>query len=220
MTHNLLEQRFGRLTVTGRSFSRPNQGIFWSCRCDCGNETTVRGASLLNSGTISCGCAKARHGQAGNGKDVQPSPTYLSWKMMISRCTQPSNPAFKHYRKRGIKFCKRWSKFENFFADMGERPAGTSIDRWPDNDGSYKPGNCRWATKRQQANNRVTNIWFNYRGANCTLAQLARVTGVQKETLRARLVRPGGWSVKDAVETPTILRHLRRAGLSKRSASK
>ena len=218
MTHNLLEQRFGRLTVTGRSFSRPNQGIFWRCCCDCGNETTVRGALLLNGGTISCGCAKARHGQSGNGKDVLPTPTYMSWKMMISRCTQPSNPAFAHYKKRGIKFCTRWRSFENFFADMGERQSGTSLDRWPDNDGNYEPGNCRWATKREQANNRVTNLWFSYRGKDYTLADLARATGVQKETLRCRLVRPGGWSVKDAVETPTIPRQLRRAGLSKRVA--
>ena len=132
---------------------------------------------------------------------------------MISRCTQPSNPAFEHYRKRGIKFCERWRSFENFFADMGERPTRTSLDRWPNNAGNYEPGNCRWATKREQANNRVTNLWFRYRGKDYTLADLARATGVQKETLRARLVRPGGWKVKDAVETPTIPRHLRRAGL-------
>lgn len=216
MRHEITGLRFGRLTVVRRAFSRPNQGIFWICVCDCGNETTARGAKLRNGSTVSCGCAKKRHGHAGNGQDVRPSATYSTWTNVIARCTQPSNPAYQHYKKRGITICERWRKFENFLEDMGERPEGTTLDRWPDNNGNYEPGNCRWATKQEQGNNRITNVRFTYRGNTFTLAELARATGASKETLRVRLVRPGGWSVEEAVETPTIPRHLRKARLSKR----
>lgn len=202
---------FGRLTPIKPLYSLPNRGVFWQCRCDCGKEAIVQAAKLRNGHTRSCGCAKAKHGHSGNGADVKPSPTYASWKMMLARCFQPSSPAFKHYKKRGITVCDRWLKFENFLADMGERPDGRSLDRWPDNDGNYAPGNCRWATKREQANNRITNNVFRYKGKDYTLAELSRHTGQSKETLRVRLVRPGGWDVKDAVETPTIPPHLRRS---------
>jgi hypothetical protein len=136
---------------------------------------------------------------------------------MISRCTQPSHPAFAYYQKRGITVCERWRKFENFLADMGERPGSAgeyTLDRI-DNDRGYEPGNCRWATKREQANNRVTNLHFTYKGKQYTLAELSRETGVSKELLRSRLYRRGGWSVEGAVETPTTPRHLRKHVLKK-----
>ena len=150
------------------------------------------------------------HGHSGNNKDRKRSPTYVSWQNLISRCTQPSNPAFAHYQRRGIGVCDRWRKFENFLADMGERPEGLTIDRWPDNDGNYEPGNCRWATKREQANNRITNLTFEYRGKFYTLANLARKTSVGKDVLRSRLVRATGWTVEGAVHTPVIPRKQRR----------
>lgn len=136
------------------------------------------------------------------------SPTYRSWANMVARCTQPSNPAFAHYHKRGISVCERWrGSFENFLADMGERPAGKTLDRFPNNDGDYEPGNCRWATKREQANNRFTNRRFVYRGVEYTLAELARTTGVSKEILRARLCRSElPWTVEGAVHTPRLTR--------------
>lgn len=205
-------QTFGRLTAIRPLYSKPQNGIFWLCRCSCGKETIAAGAKLRNGHKISCGCAYIRHGHAGDGKRT---PTYHSWQNMIARCTQPSSPAFEHYKKRGIRVCKRWRTFENFLADMGERPEGTTIDR-KDNAGGYEPGNCRWATKQEQGNNRITNRYFEYQGGKYSLAELARKTGAGKETLRVRLVRPGGWSVEDAVNTPTIPRTMRKAGLSKR----
>lgn len=134
------------------------------------------------------------------------SPTYHAWQNMIARCTLPSNPAFKHYKKRGIKVCKRWSKFVTFLADMGVRPSGKrryTLERI-DNDGNYEPNNCRWATWREQGNNRITNILFWYKGKQFTLANLARETGVGKELLRSRLCRGkgGAWTVETAVSTP------------------
>ena len=213
-------QAFGRLTAVRPLYAKPHKGIFWLCRCSCGNTTIAIGTKLRNGHRISCGCAKQLHGHAGNHSDKKMSPTYSSWRSMIARCTQPSNPAFEYYQKRGIAVCDHWRSFENFLADVGERPSKKhSLDRYPNNDGNYEPGNCRWATKQEQANNRITNTYFSYRGQRYTLAELARATGASKETLRARLVRPGGWVVDDAVETPTIPRHLRKAGLSKRTAA-
>ena len=92
----------------------------------------------------------ARHGHAIGGK---PSPTYRSWTAMIARCTYPSQPQYESYGGRGISVCERWRSFDNFLADMGERPAGTTLDRI-DNDGTYEPGNCRWATPTEQQTNK------------------------------------------------------------------
>lgn len=83
----------------------------------------------------------------------QISPAYQSWRAMIYRCSNPGSPAYKYYGGRGIKVCKRWLKFENFLEDMGERPEGKTLDRFPDNDGDYKLKNCRWATKQEQSLN-------------------------------------------------------------------
>lgn len=98
-----------------------------------------------------------RHGHASsvNGKRTL-SPTYQSWQHMVHRCTNPSNSAFHCYGGRGIGVCDRWRTFENFLADMGERPPGLTLDRI-DNSKGYEPGNCRWATKRAQSFNRRTN---------------------------------------------------------------
>jgi hypothetical protein len=84
------------------------------------------------------------------------SDTYRSWHGMRQRCSDPKQENYKYYGGRGITVCDRWQSFENFLADMGERPEGTSIDRYPDNDGNYEPGNCRWATRSQQQHNKRT----------------------------------------------------------------
>jgi hypothetical protein len=212
LVKDLAGQRFGRLLAVEPAYSKPNGGVFWRCRCDCGNETVVRGAKLNNGHTQSCGCIRREmmttHGHTGNGKNRKPSPTYSSWANLIARCTYVSATAYEHYKKRDITLCDRWRTFENFLADMGERPEGTTLDR-VENDKGYFPGNCRWATKQTQANNRVTNIHFVYKDTRYTLAELARATGVAKETLRCRLVRPGGWDVEAAVETPVMSRQER-----------
>src|SRR5262245_44169457 len=151
---NITGQRFGRLVALHRAGTTKNGKAVWLCRCDCGNELTADGSNLRNSNTQSCGCLQHEkvtqlstiHGAAKRGSLTR---TYISWAQMLQRCRDTKR---KNYGERGITVCSRWSSFENFLTDMGERPPGLSIDRI-DNDGNYQPDNCRWATPKEQRQN-------------------------------------------------------------------
>lgn len=159
---SLLGRRFGRLTVTALEPNyTKNRNTKWLCRCDCGNETIVRAASLKRSYTKSCGClnTEQRHTNYSRGTHRhtiagKPSRTYNSYRNMLERCYNKNRKEYHNYGGRGITVCARWRKsFENFLADMGERPIDKSLDRWPNNNAGYKPNNCRWATKKEQSIN-------------------------------------------------------------------
>ena len=137
----------------------------WLCRCICGTERVVVGYSMRRkvSPSGSCGCMKgeivskyrAEHGEARKSRHGWKSGTYQSWAAMNQRCGDRNHRYWKYYGGCGIKVCARWRKFENFLDDMGPRPPDRSLDRWPDPYGNYEPGNCRWATpKEQRANQR------------------------------------------------------------------
>jgi hypothetical protein len=188
-------RRYGRLVVIELASTAP---VRWLCQCDCGKQAVIRAGNLKpDGGTRSCGCLYLKHGQARRGKKTG---AYNSWISMFTRCYNPSCEEYHNYGGRGITICERWWKFENFYADMGDRPEGMEIDRFPDNDGNYEPGNCRWATKPQQMRNTRVNRLIEFRGRAQCLQDWAKETGLSAPVLHYRL--RVGWSVEQALTTP------------------
>lgn len=188
---DLIGQTFGRLTVFGRAPRRKNHA-YWLCRCACGREKEVYGSDLRHGKTKSCGCLARKHGES-------KSPTYLSWVGMRRRCIREDRPHWGDYGGRGIRICDRWESYENFVADMGERPAGCTLDRI-DNDGDYEPSNCRWATPSEQSRNRRSNRPITVDGETRTIVEWSELSGVHRSTIWRRLKR--GWAPREAVFAP------------------
>lgn len=148
---------FGRLRVMGRARTKGKE-VAWSCECECGRSLDVIGKSLRGGYTRSCGCLRSdtsavvnyRHGHS--RRRERETRTYRTWAGMISRCRHPTNTSYQWYGALGVSVCARWSDFRNFLSDMGEAPAGLSIDRI-DPFGDYEPSNCRWATAIEQRHN-------------------------------------------------------------------
>ena len=127
------------------------------------------------------------------------TPTYRSWKAMMARCYSPNVYGFANYGGRGIKVCRDWHGFLTFLADMGERPAGTSLDRI-DNDGNYNPSNCRWATAKEQNNNKKSNVHLTLNGETLPALQWAAKLGMKYATLMKR--REDGWTDEEILSRP------------------
>lgn len=205
---SLLGQRFGRLIVLSRSPDKPRYYRRWLCLCDCGTKKVIMQPSLRSGDARSCGCLHAEIRGAmsrthGHAKQGNQSCEYRTWSRMIFRCENPKDKRWKDYGGRGIRICKRWrNSFEQFLLDMGPRPSAIhSIDRFPNNDGNYEPGNCRWATRAQQANNSRANRKIKFSGRLLTVREWEDELGFNRATLHARL-NMLGWSVEKALTTP------------------
>ena len=189
--------RFGRLVAVKKTtpqWSGKQSREAWLFHCDCGNEKVIRGDSVCRGFSQSCGClqreATTKHGHyAGD----MATPTYRSWSSMRSRCLTPSDEHFPAYGGRGISICARWNLFENFLADMGERPKGKTLDRI-DVNGDYKPSNCRWATATEQGRNRK----INYAGREILLIEACELAGVDYK-LAIKRIGTYGWPVERAL---------------------
>jgi hypothetical protein len=205
----IIGKRFGRLIVIEEAPpKRDSEGDLRRrsiCKCDCGQVVEILNASLRVGLTQSCGCLQkemtmksaVHHGHA---RDSGPSSTYRSWTHMNRRCADPNSKCWMSYGGRGIKVCDRWVKFENFLADMGERPIGKSLDRYPDNNGNYEPGNCRWASRKEQSRNMRSNRIATVNGITGCISELCELTGIPASVVFSRIHK--GWSDADALTKP------------------
>lgn len=185
---------FGKLTVQHHIKNK-----LWQCICSCGNSRITQEAELIKRGLKSCGCAgldtqfKPEHG-------MYQTPEFITWNGTFGRCrTSPD------YAGRGIKVCERWNDFATFYADMGPRPSTNhSLDRI-DVDGDYSPENCRWATSKEQANNRTTTHYLELNGEKHSLTEWSEKLGISQSVIAGRLRR--GWTVEKTLTEPVKTVH-------------
>ena len=204
-------KRYGRLTVIEQApapehYKEKRQG-FWLCRCDCGNTVVASGAALRRGCTTSCGCLtreiwtqqRTKHG-------MHKLSEYNIWHRIKRRCYDPRDDGYYAYGARGITMCDEWREsFEAFYAHIGPRPTPAhTVDRI-DNARGYEPGNVRWATRKEQGNNRRTNIRLTYQGKTQTLKEWSREIGIPYHIVRSRY--HSGKPVAD------ILRPIKAAGV-------
>lgn len=209
---NLTGKHFGRLHVVslfGHFKSNNNKSIFfWTCRCNCGQTVNVRGHSLKSGVTKSCGCLKrevtSRVGQSQAVHGMTHTPEFHAWTAMKSRCSNPNDPGWVNYGGRGISVDSVWiNSFESFYKHIGPRPSPChSVDRYPDNNGNYKPGNVRWATMKQQKRNTRANYLITHNGETLCSQEWSERIGIPADTLRYRIKI--GWSMEKVLTEPLL----------------
>lgn len=174
--------RYGRLSVMH------HQQGGWLCTCDCGITKVITGSHLRTGRVQSCGCLNddTRHSPKTHG--MRRSRTWVIWSNMVQRCTNTGNTSYPDYGARGITVCEPWFDFKKFFADMGVAPNGLTLERIENNKG-YEPGNCRWASRAEQALNKRTNRLIEVSGVTKPLKVWCTELGVPYWTAHARLRR-------------------------------
>lgn len=205
-------KKFGKLTAIKRVGSDKRNISVWLCKCDCGNEKEVSMSSLRPYHNPSCGCNASRKtmGQRFRTHGKTKTAEHNTWLKMKERCYYPNSKNYQGWGSRGIKICDRWlNSFENFFADMGKRPSSKhSIDRYPNNDGDYEPGNCRWATMSEQRRNQGDALIVEYKSIKKPLANWCEELGLRYQMIWRRIQR--GYSIVDAFEKRARVTSLNR----------
>lgn len=194
----MLGSKFGRLVVTSLV-----EGGKCVCLCECGAVLTTYRRYLKQGMKKSCGCLRIDACKTGNSRrthGMRTSPTYKSWQKMKERCSNPNSNRYEYYGGKGISYDSSWDIFENFLADMGERPLGTTLGR-ADNSLPYSKANCLWATSIEQANNKTNSHVVTHGGESFTVAQWSKKTGIPYGTLLRRL-NYHKWSPCKALTTP------------------
>lgn len=200
---------FGYLTVLFRTEKRPR--AWYMCECVCGTQKEFSGKLLIAGDAKSCGCktkemasaALTKHGMSGNNADRKPDPTYVSYKTMVQRGTNPNAKGSEHYFLKGVRVCDRWLGpygFKNFLEDMGIRPEGCTLER-SDLDGDYTPENTFWADSSVQARNRSNNRFYTLNGLTLCVTDWAVKIGIHPSSLYRRIEKLG-WPLELALTLP------------------
>lgn len=196
----MIGKKFGKLTPIEEG-GHMGGFLAYKCQCDCGNTAIIRGTSLRSGNTTSCGCVhKTMVGNLNKKHGLKQTAEYSVWQNMITRCTNSNTNCFYRYGGRGISVCDEWRDFEKFYADMGNRPNGMTLERI-DNNGSYSKENCRWATLKEQARNTRRTKLVEHNGKTQCLKDWANEVGIVYNTLRKRFIIYG-WSFEKAISTP------------------
>lgn len=200
----MIGQRFGRLEVLTLAPRATSGNIMYECRCDCGSHTITSASNLRIGKTRSCGCLRsesaARATIAATKHGMKNTNTYRAWNAMLNRCKNPSVESYPNYGGRGISVCPQWHKFEVFFADMGACPPGLTLDRYPDQEGNYQPGNCRWATRSQQERNKRSTTYLEHEGVRQSVRDWEEQFGIPKDVFYYRV--RNGWTPARIFGTP------------------
>lgn len=201
---DLTGQRYGKLTATFFAGKNKHGQTQWLCRCDCGYKTVVTTGHLRSGHTKSCGCAaietaRKNHTTHGMGK----TRLYRIWSNIKSRCENPGSSVYERYGGRGITVCDEWRDSFQSFKDWAEENGykdNLTIDRI-DNNGEYSPENCRWATPKEQGNNKRNNHLIEINGETKTLSQWCDLYGLSSDLVKQRINKLG-WSPLMAFTTP------------------
>lgn len=208
--YNLAGKRYGKLTVISRERTTiVRKPLDWVCRCDCGRTRILKSWQLVRGEVTSCGCEISPRMFIIKQKSFSKTKEYVTWRNIKARCFNPGNIGYKHYGGRGITVCDYWREsYHNFLKDMGHAPKGKySIDRI-NNNGNYEPGNCRWATDEQQANNRQKNRVFTIGNETKTLTQWINQYQVPLHRVWYRIKK--GWDIERALTQPVSEKNNKR----------
>lgn len=203
LASEFIGRKYGRLTVKEQLPPDKHKKIHWRCECECGGTATPSTRALTTGNTTSCGCLKKELlGDRSRTHGSSRSGAYRSWCAMKDRCYRETNQDYPLYGGRGIKVCDRWlHSFENFLADMGERPYVRATIERLDTNGNYEPDNCEWATQKTQTRNKRNSHNLTIDGETKSIGEWAELYGIDSRLIWKRVVNLG-WSAEDAVKKP------------------